>query len=113
MNNDVPSIDEISRNYKYFPYRYGHALWAFIGSYFGDNMINPLFQSVINKGWEPSFDSLLNISIDSLSALWKKEVKEVYGEQIKGKDKPENTGTSVINNAVSYTHLTLPTKRIV
>src|SRR5690606_19435339 len=98
LNDDIPSIDDISTNYKYFPYRYGHSLWAYMGSYFGDKMIDKIFNSVINAGWEVGFDSLTNMSFDSLSILWQQEVKNTYSEQIKGKEKPENTGKPIINN---------------
>src|SRR5690606_29196924 len=39
-----------------------------------------------------------NMSFDSLSILWQQEVKNTYSEQIKGKEKPENTGKPIINN---------------
>ena len=28
INNDFPSLDDLTRSYKYFPYRYGQAFWA-------------------------------------------------------------------------------------
>ena len=28
LSNDIPSFSQISRNTEYFPYRYGHAIWA-------------------------------------------------------------------------------------
>src|SRR5690606_27270903 len=68
------------------------------GSYFGDKMIDKIFNSVINAGWEVGSDSLTNMSFDSLSILWQQEVKNTYSEQIKGKEKPENTGKPIINN---------------
>ena len=30
LNNDVPSIDDVGKNVKYFPYRYGQAILAYI-----------------------------------------------------------------------------------
>ena len=38
LSERLPTIKEL-RDPKYFPYRYGQALWAYLGSRFGDNVV--------------------------------------------------------------------------
>jgi hypothetical protein len=39
INDDFPSLRDLSTSYKYFPYRYGHAFWAFVARTWGDTII--------------------------------------------------------------------------
>ncbi|MEJ2105523.1 MAG: basic secretory protein-like protein, partial [Ignavibacteriaceae bacterium] len=97
LNNDVPDINDVSTNYKYFPYRYGQILWSYIASNYGDDIIKPLFESVIKNGWEKGFKEVLKVSQDSLSNMWRRDIIKVYGDQIKGKTKPSKTGKQLIS----------------
>ena len=36
MRNDLPTIKQLTSDPRYFPYRYGQALWAYIGGRWGD-----------------------------------------------------------------------------
>ncbi len=36
INKDFPSLDDLTRSYKYFPYRYGQAFWAYFTGLYGD-----------------------------------------------------------------------------
>jgi Tol biopolymer transport system component len=96
LNDDVPSISDISRNYKYFPYRYGHAIWAYIGGIYGDEIIPQLFSSVLFSGWEEGFTNTLKTSIDTLSMQWEKSIKDTYKPQLEGKNIPSETGRGLI-----------------
>eukprot|EP01041_Mallomonas_annulata_P021398 gene21398-41439_t len=45
LSNDIPTIrDLITKEYKYFPYRWGHAFWAYLTANYGDDIIRPLFR---------------------------------------------------------------------
>jgi Tol biopolymer transport system component len=98
LNDDVPTISQMSRNYKYFPYRYGHSVWAYIGGIYGDRMISPLFSSVLFSGWEEGFRNTLNISVDSLSEQWRQAIIDTYKPQLEGRTIPSETGTSLIGD---------------
>lgn len=96
LNEDLPDIDEVSTNYKYFPYRYGHAIWAYIAGKWGDDVITSLFQSVLASGWEEGFRKVLRVSVDSLSLEWQKNIKDIYAPQLQGRTKPKETGKPVL-----------------
>ena len=96
LHDKVPTVQEITQQARYFPYRYGHALWAYIASLRGDEIILPLFQEVARKGWEAGAKNILHIESDTLSKYWQKAVKENYRPQIQNRTKPKDVGQSIL-----------------
>jgi hypothetical protein len=43
--NDVPSIRKLTTDPRYFPYRYGQALWAYVGGRYGDQAVVDVFRA--------------------------------------------------------------------
>jgi Tol biopolymer transport system component len=65
-----PEIDKLD-NPKYFPYRYGDALWAFIGGRYGDRTIGALLRAGVGRaGYQGAFEKVLGISSKELSQQW-------------------------------------------
>ncbi len=82
MNDNLPTISDMSRSAEYFPYRWGHALWVYITSQWTDKIILPLFASAVKDGWKRGSEKVLGISSDSLSALWKRSLKSKYKDRV-------------------------------
>ena len=78
MRDDIPSIRNMS-NPRYFPYRYGHAFWAFLTGTYGDAVIPPLFNSIAAYGMEQAFSSVLGRPMGEISDEWVNTVREFYG----------------------------------
>ncbi len=99
FNDDVPSLDDLN-NPKYFPYRYGHAFWAFLTGLKGDEIIEPFFTSVAKYGFEQACLMELSMSKDNLSSLWKQALNKNFGEYTLGQ-KERTIGKTIIseNNA--------------
>jgi Tol biopolymer transport system component len=67
----LPSIGDLSNPYEYFPYRWGHSLWAFIGGQYGDRAVWSLFRTAAARGnIEVAIDSVLRIHPDTLARQW-------------------------------------------
>src|SRR5690606_13960078 len=47
--DDLPTLDQLTTDPRYFPYRYGQALWAYIGGEWGDAAVNRLFRAALNQ----------------------------------------------------------------
>ncbi len=74
---ELPDISDLDNIYKYFPYRYGQSLLAFIGGKWGDNKLVDLLVAGSRRGdFKKTIDSLLSVSTDSLSELWHKSIHE-------------------------------------
>ena len=65
-----PEIDELD-NPKYFPYRYGQALWAFIGGKYGDRAIGQMLRAGAGRdGYKGAFTRVLGIDTKEASRQW-------------------------------------------
>ena len=50
QRGDLPTLDDLSRDPRYFPYRYGHAFWAYVAGTYGDNAVPALFKAAGQSG---------------------------------------------------------------
>ncbi len=79
IEDDIPTLKDMTRRpNKYFPYRYGHAFWAFIASVWGDRMIKPLLLASGQSGYERAVDSLFGMDTDTLSILWEQQLRSTH-----------------------------------
>jgi len=74
----LPSIQALTFDPYIFPYRFGHALMAYIGERWGDEAVGALLKSTITGGIEGAFNRVLGISTAQLSAQWRDHVQKTY-----------------------------------
>jgi len=68
--DDFPTIRQLS-DPQYFPYRYGHALWAYLTGRYGDDIIGTIMKSVGKAGnQEAALKKATGLSLDELSENW-------------------------------------------
>lgn len=96
LHDDVPEIDDITRGTKYFPYRYGHSIWAHLAGTEIDSIVPKLFAHTLKSGWQKGFKNLTNYDVDSLSNAWRVSLEETYLPQIEGRTKPSEIGETII-----------------
>jgi Tol biopolymer transport system component len=96
--NDLPRIDQIGRDARYFPYRYGQAVWAYIAGRFGDAAVAQLFREAIRRGFEPAITRTLGLTRDTLSARWHEAVREAYLPALEGRTAPDSLGQRVLEH---------------
>lgn len=74
----VPSLGELA-NPRFFPYRYGHALWAYIAGRWGDQMVGEILKATARTGSAiGSIAGVLEIHPDSLSRDWRQSIHSTY-----------------------------------
>ena len=82
-NGSLPTIKQMTdRPDKYFPYRYGEALWRYIGERWGDAAIGEIMQSITASGVDRGFERELGISLEQLSEQWRAATREQYLPQL-------------------------------
>ena len=74
----LPDIRELTRDPRYFPYRYGQALMAYIGARFGDEAVVRYFLAAGMVGIEQGVERALGISDKQLFADWNEAARELY-----------------------------------
>ncbi len=81
LEGHLPTIEELSYG-DIFPYHYGHALWAYIGEKWGDEVIGEILQTSATSGVEAAFKRALGLSLDELSADWRDAVQTTFLPQL-------------------------------
>ena len=95
--DDIPTIKQMTRERRYFPYRFGQALWAFVGGEFGDEAVITLFRRSLRMGWEPSLKQVFGIDSDTLSARWADRIREEYLPLMEGREAPSEVGDLLLS----------------
>ncbi|HVP90000.1 MAG TPA: hypothetical protein VMS75_02165, partial [Terriglobales bacterium] len=76
---DLPTLAKLENYYKYFPYRWGQALWAYITGRWGDEVIGKMMKTIGRSGdAEIVLEGLLGVKAKPLAAAWHKSLQEAY-----------------------------------
>jgi hypothetical protein len=78
--DDFPTLEDLTRGQKYFPYRYGQAFWAFMTGVFGDTVVYPLFLNTARVGYDDAVQAVTGLDEEAFSAVWKKNAIDYYGQ---------------------------------
>ncbi len=79
VNNTLPTIAQMTEfPQKYFAYRFGFAMWQYIGQRWGDEVIAEIMNSVPSIGIERSFRRELGMGTVELSAEYKQAMQAKY-----------------------------------
>ena len=98
LRNDLPSIKKLTTDPRYFPYRYGQALWAYIGGKWGDQGVSDVYRASLRGGWDAALRRVIGISSDSLSKEWLASIRDTYMPLMEGRTKPQDVGQPLLGN---------------
>jgi len=90
-HDSLPDIRKLG-DPRYFPYRWGHALWAYIGGRWGDHVIPAVFDAALSAGPEAAFEKVLGMPGRDLSASWHASIREQYGPILDATRRPAAYG---------------------
>ena len=96
MRDDLPTIRQLTRDARYFPYRFGQALWAYIGGTYGDDAVVQVYRRSLRVGFEGAIQQVLAMDTDTLSARWKQATQEEYLPFVEGRDPPADMGQAIL-----------------
>jgi dipeptidyl aminopeptidase/acylaminoacyl peptidase len=97
--SDLPTIQQLTQGSKFFPYRFGQALWAYIGGRYGDEAVVDVYRRSLRVGWEPALRQVLGTTSDSLSIGWRNSISEEYLPLMAGKQAPSEVGAVLLSPA--------------
>jgi hypothetical protein len=76
---DLPGFDDLDHP-RYFPYRFGHAAWAYLASRFGERVVPSAFIEASRNGDAiGAIEAVTGVGIDELSAGWHAAIRERHG----------------------------------
>jgi len=80
--DDLPTIARLNSP-RFFPYRYGHAFWAYVAGRFGDHVIPKLLRTALITGnVERAIKLELKVTAKELSKDWHEALKAEFGPAV-------------------------------
>jgi len=95
IHNRLPDLKKLTRDPRYFPYRYGQALLAYIGGRFGDDAVVRYFLAAGMVGIEPAFERVIGLNAKQLFADWQESARELYNPVVQSR--PSNLGSPILS----------------
>ncbi|UCC83297.1 MAG: PD40 domain-containing protein [Gemmatimonadota bacterium] len=93
----LPSFRQLASP-QFFPYRYGHALWAYVGGRWGDPAIGEILKAAAVSGnVAHAFAVVLDINPNDLIADWRQSIMDAHRDLVAGTEGPEAYGRLLIS----------------
>jgi hypothetical protein len=92
----LPTIKQLTNDARFFPYRYGQALWAYVGGRWGDRAVVDVYRTSLRIGFEDGIRRVLGVSTDSLSKDWIAATRRAYLPALEGRTRPASAGDPVV-----------------
>ena len=93
----LPTVAQMGSNpYKWFPYRYGQAFWAYLAGRYGDEIVGRLLETAgRSNDPELAMSRILGATMEELGEAWHKSLRETYAPLDSVTEQPTAYGTEV------------------
>jgi Tol biopolymer transport system component len=93
----LPTVRDLS-NPKYFPYRFGQALWAYIAGRYGERVFAESLRKIgpRTNDAETVLKEVLGIDDKALSKDWHAAIRDAYAQAVAGKKRPSEYGPALV-----------------
>jgi Tol biopolymer transport system component len=82
LEGRLPTIEQLTFNPNIFPYRFGHALFSYIGERWGDEVVGEILQGSTTGGIPAAAHRATGLTMEQLSDDWRDAVQTTYLPQI-------------------------------
>lgn len=96
MRDKFPTINQLTTDPRFFPYRYGEALWAYVGGRWGDRAVVDVYRTSLRLGWDQALIRVLGMNSDSLSKEWAAANKATFLATAQSRTHPDSVGRAVV-----------------
>jgi hypothetical protein len=91
----LPDIGDLN-DPRYFPYRWGQALWAFVAGRWGDAAVETIFADAVREGSaEVAFEKLTGLQAKELSRQWHEAIQTQYAPILRSARRASEAGRLV------------------
>lgn len=92
----LPSVDRLD-DPDFFPYRYGHAFWAYVAGRWGDNAVGDMLRAAGPRGdLKAAIGAVLDIDTKTLTADWHEETRRSFASVFEATQPPTAFGDALI-----------------
>jgi Tol biopolymer transport system component len=96
VHDDLPTIEKLNSP-RYFPYRYGHAFWAYVAGRFGDEAVQRMLKTAIRTGeLTRALRAELKVDHKQLSKDWHDALRGHYGPELVTGDTADKLGRALV-----------------
>ncbi|MEO7137628.1 MAG: BamA/TamA family outer membrane protein [Gemmatimonadales bacterium] len=97
LEGSLPTIEQMTLDpYKYFPYRFGHALWSYIGERWGDEAVGAILKGTLAGGVDGAFRRTIGLTLEQLSSQWRDAVQKKYLPEIGARAKASAVASALL-----------------
>jgi hypothetical protein len=98
LRGELPTIRQLTTDRRFFPYRYGQALWAYVAGRYGDAAVTEVFRFATRAGFEVALERVLGVNSEQLSQDWITSIRATYLPVIAGRQRPEDAGDRILHD---------------
>src|SRR5688572_32153 len=92
----MPAIENLD-DPDFFPYRYGHAFWAYVAGRFGDRAVGELLRATGPEGdVEGAISAVLGVDTDTLTREWHEATRRTYAPFVETTRSPASFARALI-----------------
>ncbi|HSJ09036.1 MAG TPA: basic secretory protein-like protein [Longimicrobiales bacterium] len=96
LRGELPTIKQLTTDARFFPYRYGQALWAYVAGRYGDRAVTEVYRYATRSGFEMALERVLGVNSEQLSQDWITSIRATYLPLIEGRQRPQDAGDRVL-----------------
>jgi Tol biopolymer transport system component len=80
VREELPDVGKL-QDPRFFPYRYGHALWSYIAGRWGDDVVGRVLKATraSSGNLRVAFGRVLRVPLDTVVGQWHEATREYYG----------------------------------
>ncbi|MDQ3068989.1 MAG: BamA/TamA family outer membrane protein [Acidobacteriota bacterium] len=103
----LPEIDDLDKR-EYFPYRWGHAFWAYIGGRFGDGAVARILKGAGDPRLNiAAIEMETGLSFKDLSKAWQESILATYADELQRTEPVHAQAKLVVGEATGSGDLNL------
>jgi len=97
FRNAMPSVDRLD-DPDFFPYRYGHAFWAYVAGRWGDRVVGDLLRATGPDGnVDAAINAVLGVDTDTLTTEWHEATRRAFAATFETTRQPDAFGRPLIS----------------
>jgi hypothetical protein len=103
LHDSLPGAGQLFRRPdRYSRYRYGHALWSYIGGVWGREIAGRLLRAALRRGWRGAVENVLGMEAKELVAKWRMATTIAARPILEGRQRPEELGQKILGDPGAY-----------
>ncbi len=97
FRNAMPSVDRLA-DPDFFPYRYGHAFWAYVAGRWGDRVVGEMLRATGPEGnIDAAISLVLGIDKETLTTEWHEATRQAFAATFETTSKPDAFGRAIVS----------------